>query len=248
MTSKLSQAEVKLVSDPNRISFVDSQVSNTFIDQQKWRLYKLVRVSETASYDESDIGSINKKMDDFHEIIFEKNMSRPPKLVATVFCSRKPGYYFFNAFFLIFLITVSSLTIFSVNCKLPQNRLQTTFTLLLTSVSFKWVINRSLPTVSYLTSLDQYAIVSIFYICLVCIWHSIVGSFWEPAVATDLDRWLLIAFAGLFIFYHLVFSGWVLYAYTKIWKIKKQERDYLKAINDKNSRQTDTIRRLITRI
>lgn len=245
MTSKLSQTEVKLVSDPSRTSFVDSQVSHTFIDQQKWRLYKLVKVSETASYDESDMGSLNKKTDDFHEIIFEKNMSRPPKLVATVFCSRKPGYYFFNAFFLIFLITVSSLTIFSVGCKLPQNRLQTTFTLLLTSVSFKWVINRSLPTVSYLTSLDQYAIVSIFYICLLCIWHSVVGSFWEPAVAIDLDRWLLIAFAGLFIFYHLVFFGWVLYAYVKIWKIKKQEKEYLKAMNDK---QTDTIRRLITRI
>lgn len=84
-----------------------------------------------------------------------------------VFISNRPGYYISNAYFLIFLITISGLTIFSVDCTLPQNRLQTTYTILLTSVSFKWVINRSLPTVSYLTSLDKYAITSIFYLILV---------------------------------------------------------------------------------
>ena len=80
----------------------------------------------------------------------------PKRTYANIFPN---PYYFFNAYFLIFLITVSALTIFSVDCKMPQSRLQTTFTLLLTSVSFKWVINRSLPHVSYLTSLDKYAIV-----------------------------------------------------------------------------------------
>ena len=80
---------------------------------------------------------------------------------------KRPGYYISNAYFLIFLITISGLTIFSVDCNLPQNRLQTTYTILLTSVSFKWVINRSLPTVSYLTSLDKYAITSIFFLILV---------------------------------------------------------------------------------
>jgi hypothetical protein len=75
-------------------------------------------------------------------------LNETPKLVATFYCSRKAGYYIFNAFFLIFLITISSITIFSVDCKLPQNRLQTSYTLLLTSISFKWVVNRSLPTVT----------------------------------------------------------------------------------------------------
>jgi hypothetical protein len=96
---------------------------------------------------------------------------------------RKPGFYISNAFFLIFLITVASLELFSIDCKLPQARLQSLYTLLLTSVSFKWVINRSLPTVSYLTSLDKYAIVCIFYLSLQAIWFSIAGHFWDKEIS-----------------------------------------------------------------
>jgi hypothetical protein len=123
---------------------------------------------------------------------------KTPKFVATCYCSRfiylhflickkiksflilivtkrKSGYYVFNAFFLIFLITLSAMTVFSIDCKMPQSRLQTSYTLLLTSVSFKWVVNRYLPTVSYLTSLDKYAIISIFFQSLLSIWHSLVA-------------------------------------------------------------------------
>jgi hypothetical protein len=103
------------------------------------------------------------------------NKSKPPKLVTTCFCARKPGFYFFNAISLIFLITVSALTVFSISYDLPQNRLQVTYTILLASISFKWVINRSLPPVSYLTSLDKYAIACIFYVCALAGWHGIIG-------------------------------------------------------------------------
>lgn len=43
-------------------------------------------------------------------------------------------------------------------------------TLLLTSVTFKWITNRSLPTVSYMTSLDKYSISSMLFICAQCIY------------------------------------------------------------------------------
>jgi hypothetical protein len=66
--------------------------------------------------------------------------------------------------------------VFSIDYTLVNSRLQSTFTLLLTSVSFKWVINRSLPTVSYLTILDKYAIICIIYLTLLAIWHSIIAS------------------------------------------------------------------------
>ncbi len=89
-----------------------------------------------------------------------------PYFQAKIYCSRLSGFYIFNAFLLIFLITCSALTIFAIDCKLPQGRLQTTCTLLLTSVSLKWVTNRYLPTISYLTSLDKYSMVCIFFLCL----------------------------------------------------------------------------------
>ena len=44
-------------------------------------------------------------------------------------------------------------TSFAVDYKLPQNRLQLTFILLLTTVTFKFVVNQSLPRISYLTYL-----------------------------------------------------------------------------------------------
>ena len=160
----------------------------------------------------------------------------------------RAGYYLFNAYFLIFVITSSALTIFSVDCKLPQNRLQITFIILLTSVSFKWVINRYLPTVSYLTSLDTYAIVSILYICLLCVWHSLIGNlnfffifklvlkvtfclflgrFWDKPLGNDIDNWALIVFACLLIFIHICFLFWVLLAFKNIWKVKEKEKQFI---------------------
>lgn len=79
--------------------------------------------------------------------------------------SSRPTFYYLNAFFLIFLITVASLSIFSIRCHQNQNRIQTTCTLLLTSVTFKWITNRSPPTISYMTSLDKYSITCILLLC-----------------------------------------------------------------------------------
>ena len=50
-----------------------------------------------------------------------------------------------------FFISALSFATFAVSPELPQNRLQLSFTLLLTSVTFKFVINQSLPKISYLT-------------------------------------------------------------------------------------------------
>lgn len=182
-------------------------------------MHEIVKVQATASYD-----SYTTTFGFKH-----------PKLVASCFCSRKPGYYFFNAYFLIFLITVSSLTIFSIDPKLPQNRLQTTYTLLLTSISFKWVINRSLPTVSYLTSLDKYAIICIFFVCLTCVWHSLVGSLWPDNI--ELDRILLLIFTIAFILIHIVLFVWTYAAHKKIKELIKEEREFVKLFKHSNVKE-----------
>lgn len=151
-----------------------------------------------------------------------------PKISATCYSSRRPGYYIFNAYLLIFLITTSSLTIFSINPKLPQSRLQTSYTLLLTSVSFKWVINRYLPTVSYLTSLDKYAIGCISYLCLCCVWHAVVGTFWSNTEAVRLDLWLLIACAVLLLLINIWVVLWFIFAYRRIKRLQAEEVQFLK--------------------
>ena len=52
-----------------------------------------------------------------------------------------------------FLICSLAFATFAVERDLPQNRLQLSFTLVLTSVAFKFVVNQSLPKISYLTYL-----------------------------------------------------------------------------------------------
>ena len=55
--------------------------------------------------------------------------------------------------YLKFLIACLSFLTFAVEPTLPQNRLQLAFTLVLTTVAFKFVVNQSLPRISYLTYL-----------------------------------------------------------------------------------------------
>jgi len=50
---------------------------------------------------------------------------------------------------------ISSLvfTTYSVRCVQPEHRVELTFILLLTTVTFKFTVNASLPRISYLTTL-----------------------------------------------------------------------------------------------
>lgn len=94
-----------------------------FKDSQEWRLYRHITVREYV-----------------RESVFSAEAF--PALDFTINAARKPTFYYWNAFFLIFLITLASLSIFSIRCHLNANRIQTVCTLLLTSVTFKWITNR----------------------------------------------------------------------------------------------------------
>jgi len=47
---------------------------------------------------------------------------------------------------------------FSVDLTIPQSRLQLSFILLLTTITFKFVVSQTLPRISYLTYLVSYAV------------------------------------------------------------------------------------------
>ena len=88
----------------------------------------MVKVSETASYDmdsaESESNASNR-VTEFRQISMIQSNKRS-KFVATIFCSRRPGYYLLNVYSFNFLITVLSLTIFAIEAKLAQNRISGT--------------------------------------------------------------------------------------------------------------------------
>jgi len=52
-----------------------------------------------------------------------------------------------------FFICSMSFATFAVHFKKAENRLQLTFILLLTTITFKFAVNQSLPRISYLTYL-----------------------------------------------------------------------------------------------
>lgn len=84
-----------------------------------------------------------------------------------------------------------------------------------------------MPTISYLTSLDKYAIICIFFVCLLCVWHAIVGAFWAAAEAREYDKWLLLAFSVIFILIHVGFIVWYLVAYKEIRDLKRKEKLFI---------------------
>jgi hypothetical protein len=74
--------------------------------------------------------------------------------------------------------------------------------------------------------LDKYAIVSIFYVCVLCLWHSIVGALWTRDFAVKLDRIALIGFSIIFLLIHFYVAISFYRSHRKIVELKKKEREF----------------------
>ncbi|CAF2820154.1 unnamed protein product [Rotaria sp. Silwood2] len=156
LTTPLTINDIYFIENKQKPSGVNRTV---FSDQQSWHLYEHVEFSFEQHREEYSLN-----YDQIH-----------PVLICTWHVGRKCGYYIWNAYFLIFLIISASLGTFSISPSNSHGRLQITCTLLLTSVTFRWVVNKSLPTISYLTALDIYAIASIVALCIMNIFHGVVS-------------------------------------------------------------------------
>ncbi|CAF1090090.1 unnamed protein product [Rotaria sp. Silwood1] len=198
-----------------------------FFDQQEWKLYEHVATESRQTTEEYSFENDNNGID----------QKKHSVLAFTCRAARRPGYYYWNGFCLIFLITVCSFCIFSIPPDLPQSRLQITCTLLLTSVTFRWVVNRSLPTISYLTTLDKYAIISIIILVLLCVWHSVIATliFLNPPPASlsrniiptntyvNIDRYVFICLFSIYIIIHILLIIWLIFVPYK----RRREMEYL---------------------
>ncbi|CAF4630110.1 unnamed protein product, partial [Rotaria sp. Silwood2] len=209
--SMLYDDKAVLIPDPYYHSGINREA---FVDQQEWSLYEHVDAKQRfiQEYSHSD--------NDEENIDMSSNENRRRSLVSvSCHAALRSGYFYWNGYCLVFLITISAFCIFSMPPNLPQNRLQTGATLLLTSITFRWTVNRSLPTISYLTSLDRYAIISIFILILLCTWHAIIGAiiFIEKRTSTTapddrnswLDRCVFFAFFALYILMHVIMFIWL---------------------------------------
>lgn len=180
---KLLQPEKQIIS-----------INNT-LDSSMWLLNKMVNIGHDKIYRE-----------------FSYARREYPVVWVKVQAFRLPGFFYWNAVLPIFLITLASLGPFVIDFKLPQSRLPSTATLLLTSVSFRSVVGRLLPTVSYLTSLDKYSLASIFIITLQFLYHSLIGAsftYLGDKSSILIDRIVFGCFFLVIISKQMIFYNWI---------------------------------------
>ena len=68
---------------------------------------------------------------------------------------RQPQYYLWNIVLVLFLITCMSAYTFSISPSDSAARLELNFTLVLTTVAFKYTVSSYLPKITYLTLMDK---------------------------------------------------------------------------------------------
>ncbi|XP_053385529.1 cys-loop ligand-gated ion channel-like isoform X2 [Mercenaria mercenaria] len=186
VASELPISECELVEDKDEHHVVNRQ---SFVDEQEWHLYVHTEC--------------NKK-----ELVIDQVDNSVKRSALSVKCraARRPGYFVWNIFMITFLICSLAFATFSVEKDLPQNRLQLSFTLVLTAVAFKSVVNSSLPRISYLTYMDKYLLVSMVMLSAVCTWHAIVTRLnYNRKYADHVENIVLTILSVLYIVYNIGF-------------------------------------------
>ena len=160
-----------------------------------------------------------------------KNLQRPSKFVTTMFCARKSGFFVINAFFVLFVLSGLSFTLFGLDCKSEfASRLNGAFSILFSIIAYKFVINNFLPNISYLTAIDYYIVTTIMFIFCVSIWNTLAGRFWSPAHAGLLDYWAFVTLACAFAFYQIFYIGkFVVSHCSNVARMRSKERAYFLA-------------------
>jgi hypothetical protein len=177
------------------------KISNT-IDNSMWYLNDVVRTTKEQIHNEYCYGT-----------------REYPAVILSVKAFRSPGFFYWNAFLPILLITVASLGPFVIDYKMPQSRLPSTATMLLSSVSFRWVVGKMLPVVSYLTSLDKYALISMMIITIQLIYHAIIAELYQSLPQSVVYRLDILAFC-FFILVIIVKQIWFLSWAYKLTKLR----------------------------
>ncbi|CAL8094473.1 unnamed protein product [Calicophoron daubneyi] len=154
VTTERPDNEVDIIPDQNEMSAINKQ---TFVDQQEWKLHEHVEITKRIMKQE-----------------FCSSLKSHSCLSVTCRAARRPGYFYWNVFLIMFMITGLAFATFAVSPDKAELRLRLSFTLILTSVTFKYVITQSLPKISYLTYMDKYVLMSLGILCIISIWHAVV--------------------------------------------------------------------------
>ncbi|XP_052084876.1 gamma-aminobutyric acid receptor subunit beta-1-like isoform X1 [Mytilus californianus] len=194
VTSEHPSDEVVLLEDENEIS---SLTVTCFTGDHEWELRDFV---------EAEIKEISKDISDFVSATF-------PLLKLKTLARRKFGYFILNILLVMTFISCLPLTIFAVSRDLIENRIFLGFLLILIGVTFRFITNKVLPKISYLTTLDKYILACMIFMFLCTIWHSILSRIDDNDTQSTADLWAFVSLVILYALYHLIFISIVLIKY-----------------------------------
>ena len=116
---------------------------------------------------------------------------------------------------------------FSFAVTVANARIGVILTLMLSSINFKISVTARIPTVSYFTVLDKYAIPALIYLIALCVYHAIIGSPLMSKVSSKqivyYDKIVFYSVAGIYGFYTLIYA---IYFISKIVKQKVLEKKF----------------------
>jgi hypothetical protein len=92
-----------------------------------------------------------------------------------MYIRRRPAYYFFNVFLIMFLIVGCSFATYVISPSDSGTRMNFDITLLLTAVAYKFALASKLPEIPYLTYLDIYILLCLFILTSSVLFHYIIG-------------------------------------------------------------------------
>ncbi|CAF3489286.1 unnamed protein product [Rotaria socialis] len=261
--SMLFSDKVLLAPDSKHLSGVNREA---FVDQQEWSLYEHVDTQQRFvteflfgddddeddddNAEEEDDGNIHTSVEHHvdNQLKNTDDTDDRKRSILTVTChaARRSHYFYWNGYCLILLITMVSFCIFSIPPHFTGNRIQIVCTLLLTSITFRWTVNRSLPTISYLTSMDKYAIVCIFNLVAHAVWHAVIGflifiNTTSPTIVSTswfakLDQAAFCIAIGVFFILHFIFIIWLFLVPLKHRK-HMADKDVQYSLDKKNRRK-----------
>jgi hypothetical protein len=127
----------------------------------------------------------------------------------------------------LFLITTLGFVTFAMDYTGPQNRLAICGILILTAVNFRWLITARLPSVSYLTFLDQFSIGGLAVLVMFVVWDAILGSGLltsDKTLGKQIEMGVLIGFAVIYMF----FLAYIIFGFVRIefYKTRFQHESY----------------------
>lgn len=218
ISSFRTSQEIDLVMSTEKLSSINI---STFTQTHEWTLYQTVCSSQMTKT--NDITNENQCSMDISVCVL-----------------RKPNYYYWNSFLLAFIITMICLCCFAMKCHLSGNRNIVGTTVLLTLITFKWSVTKNLPSLSYLTILDQYTLMNIIIVFGNNIYFALMGVFTKeycPDPYKKIDFYVFIGSTSLFYLLNSVqVLRFFIIRYRNRRMLLKREDEYNKNNNAKRAR------------